>query len=97
VRKEVLIVVFDQEHMAQWGADALHQMNAHGDVAVNGIRIIMKNSHSSVRLDRGSRRGDLAGTLTGALLGSLVGLLFGPAGIGVGMFCGAILGSIADG
>ena len=97
MRKEVLVVVFDQEAMARWGADALHQMNADGDVAVNGIAIIMKNSDGSLRFDRGSPRNDLAGTLTGVVLGGLVGLLFGPSGIGVGMFCGAILGSIADG
>ena len=89
---EVLVVAFDQD-MAQWVADALQQMNAHGDIAVNGIQIIMKNSDG----DGGSRHNDLAGTLTGAVLGGLVGLLFGPEGIGLGLLCGATLGSIADG
>jgi hypothetical protein len=94
---EILIIVFDNEAIAKNGAAVLEELGSAGEIAVSRILIVRRKPDNSILLYKSWRRRDLSGTLIGTAVGGIIGLPAGIGGFGLGVLCGAVLGSIPDG
>jgi uncharacterized membrane protein len=93
--EKMIVVVFDTEHKAVEGEEALKQLDKEGTISVHAASVIKKNSDGKAELLKTKEEFPI-GIVGGTAIGSLIGLLGGPVGIFVGATSGALLGAFDD-
>ena len=92
---QMLVAVFDTEHAAAKGLEALKELHQEGGISLYGWALIVKDRDGQISVKQHSGVA-VAGTALGLLMGGIVGILGGPAGSVVGGAIGAYVGLLAD-
>ena len=92
---KMMVAIFDNEAAADAGLQALHVLDANGDITLYASGVVAKDANGTVRVVKPILQSP-EGTGAGLAVGSLIGLLGGPVGLAVGALTGTVVGAIRD-
>ena len=91
----MLVVVFDSELKAYEGSKALADLDSEGSISIHAQAVIEKIANGEVSISH--KGGDFpVRTVEGTGIGALIGLLGGPIGLFVGAVTGTLAGRVWD-
>lgn len=94
--RTLIISSFSEESKAYQGLSLLKQLNASGQIRVDGAAVLARNADGQLIVADAADRGSGMGSATGGLIGAIVGILGGPLGVLLGWGYGSLIGMTSD-
>jgi uncharacterized membrane protein len=93
--ERMLAVIFDSEHKAYDGSDALDDLDEISAIAVYDSVVVAKNDQGRITITK-THDPMPEGTMGATAVGTLIGLLGGPVGLAAGAVGGFVIGAATD-